>query len=228
MNQSQLSAEIIRSWEENSHAWTATVRENLIESRILATNAAILDAIGQLQPRRILDVGCGEGWLAHALDQNGFDVVGFDGCADLIRRCQEKPGNASFLQLCYEELVRNPLVIHGLFDCVACNYSLFDENIRPLLSTLRTKLADQGTLVIQTLNPHLGDESAQSSHSGWRIEDFRSMSVPFPSKMPYYFRSLESWLNEFDCAGLELFQVREPLHPRLGTPLSLILSATAR
>lgn len=47
------------SWQANADAWTAAVREQRIESRRQVTDAAIL----ALAPLRILDLGCGEGWL---------------------------------------------------------------------------------------------------------------------------------------------------------------------
>jgi hypothetical protein len=49
------------SWQANADAWTAAVREQRIESRRLVTDAAILALA--LAPLRILDLGCGEGWL---------------------------------------------------------------------------------------------------------------------------------------------------------------------
>jgi 2-polyprenyl-3-methyl-5-hydroxy-6-metoxy-1,4-benzoquinol methylase len=53
------------SWQANADAWTTAVRGQRIESRRLVTDAAILQTILALAlaPLRILDLGCGEGWL---------------------------------------------------------------------------------------------------------------------------------------------------------------------
>ncbi|WP_221176052.1 class I SAM-dependent methyltransferase [Brevibacillus nitrificans] len=37
------------------------------------------DEIIRYRPSRVLDVGCGEGWLARTLNEEGIDVVGIDG-----------------------------------------------------------------------------------------------------------------------------------------------------
>ena len=55
--------ELAASWERNAANWTRVVREGLIPSRRAGTDAAILDAIAERAPRRLLDIGCGEGWL---------------------------------------------------------------------------------------------------------------------------------------------------------------------
>src|SRR5687768_1888520 len=72
------------SWESNAEAWTAAVRSGAIESRRLATDKAIVTAALTLKPAKVLDLGCGEGWLAGALAQHGLETVGIDGSASLI------------------------------------------------------------------------------------------------------------------------------------------------
>ncbi|RFQ41343.1 class I SAM-dependent methyltransferase, partial [Pseudomonas sp. ATCC 13867] len=56
------SARIRHSWQANADAWTRAVREQRIESRRLVTDAAILSAVAAGPARRLLDIGCGEGW----------------------------------------------------------------------------------------------------------------------------------------------------------------------
>lgn len=43
--------------------------------------------------------------------------------------------------------------------------------------------------------------------------------------MPWYFRTLESWLALLDGSGWRLRGLSETAHPRLGRPLSLLLRA---
>ncbi|MEA2569665.1 MAG: hypothetical protein QOI24_1666 [Acidobacteriota bacterium] len=56
-----------RSWVANAAAWSDAVRQGKIGSRRVATDAAIIDAVTSLNPQRVLDLGCGEGWLTREL-----------------------------------------------------------------------------------------------------------------------------------------------------------------
>ena len=79
-------ASIVDSWRKNAHAWTAAVRERRIESRTLVTDRAIVDAVLSRSPRRVLDIGCGEGWLGRALAGSGVALLGIDVVPGLIAR----------------------------------------------------------------------------------------------------------------------------------------------
>ena len=63
---------IIDSWKSNALPWVIAVRTNEIESRLLVTNKAIIDAVLAQAPKTVLDVGCGEGWLIRELKKAGI------------------------------------------------------------------------------------------------------------------------------------------------------------
>ena len=220
------SDQIAQSWERNATAWAEAVRGNKIASRVAGTNGTILQAVSSRTPCRVLDVGCGEGWLTHALTERRIEAVGIDGSLELIERAKERPG--SFVHLSYEELCSDPDLLNGSFDCIACNYSLFEEHLTPLFLALRSKLASTGVLVIQTLPPSQDDRKGDAYGSGWRIETFDSLGEGFKEAMPYYFRDMEGWRTELDRAGMKLLEFQEPVHPSSGLPLSLIIVAAGR
>ncbi len=219
-----LGDEIRRSWDVNAAAWVSAVREDAISSRAAGTNAAIVEAVGPTRPCRVLDVGCGEGWLARELARSGCQVIGFDGSVELIGRAKEQH-DARFLQINYAQLICDPALIDGAFDRIVCNYSLFEENITALLGVLLSMLAPQGRILIQTLHPSRALATSEGYMSGWRTETFETMGDGFRSSMPYYFRTFARWCSELHDAGLILSRCSEPVSSESGMPLSLILIA---
>lgn len=76
---------LLASWQHNAQAWIAAVRGGAIASRRQVTDQAILLAILGRQPQRVLDLGCGEGWLLRALGERGIQAVGVDADPALVQ-----------------------------------------------------------------------------------------------------------------------------------------------
>jgi 2-polyprenyl-3-methyl-5-hydroxy-6-metoxy-1,4-benzoquinol methylase len=216
-------AALIWSWMANADAWTRAVREGRIESRRVATDAAIVDAVVARGPRRVLDLGCGEGWLMRALAERGIEAVGLDVSMELVVAAEET-GGGRYRCCSYDEVIEDPTRAGGPYDAVVCNFSLLGAELVPLLSALRQNLWEGGALVIQTVHPWTaaGDEPYAE---GWRTETFDAFGGEFAEPMPWYFRTLESWVEALHGAGFRLASLREPVHPGTGRPVSLLIVA---
>ncbi len=212
---------LVTSWDVNAAAWTDAVRHGKIASRARVTDGAVVEAVLRLRPRRVLDVGCGEGWLAHALAAEGVDVVGFDASEALVRAAAEGPG--TFVRLDYDALQRGPGTLPGPFDVAVCNFSLLGAEVEGLLRALVARLGPGGRLVVQTLHPlALG---AERYGDGWQEETFDAFGGVFPASMPWYARTLASWWRALDRAGLALERIEEPRMEGVAWPVSLLLTA---
>lgn len=221
---SEPSEQLDRSWDSNAEAWTRAVRDRLIESRRVATDAAIIEAISSLSPQLILDVGCGEGWLCRASEARSVRAVGVDGSAALIEAAR-KAGEGEYYHLPYREFAKLPSLLNSKRPDVAVfNFSLLDDKIEGVLRYVAGVLRPGGRLVIQTVHPWAG-RGDDPYMDGWRMEDFAPLSVAFREPMPWYFRTLASWSEEVRNAGLEIDRLIEPRHPETGQPVSLIIVA---
>ncbi len=215
------------SWARNADAWTAAVRDGRIESRRAGTDAAILAACERAGLGRVLDVGCGEGWLARELATRAARVLGVDGSGELIARAREAGGAATYEQLSYDQLVASGDPAAGPWDIIVCNFSLLADDLAPLLGSLTRRLAPDGTLLIQTVHPWAVAAAAPPYDDGWRVETFASMDAGFTAPMPWYFRTLSSWVTILRQASLEVTGLQEPRHSDTGAPLSLLIECRA-
>ena len=215
-------AKIVDSWSKNVSPWITAIREGQIESRKLVTDQAIINAVVSRSPRSVLDIGCGEGWLARALAVEGIRVVGVDVIPGLIVQAQES-GGGDFRVASYEEIAAGSL--HLSVDVVVCNFALLGkESVEGLFRAVPPLLNPHGSFIVQTLHPVVacGDLPYQD---GWREGSWGGFSAGFTDPAPWYFRTLESWIKLFAVSGLRLSELHEPLHPRTRKPASVIFVA---
>ncbi|HGA2316894.1 TPA: class I SAM-dependent methyltransferase [Pseudomonas putida] len=212
---------LLHSWQHNARAWIDAVRGGAIESRLQVTDQAILLAILGRQPERVLDLGCGEGWLLRALADRGIEVTGVDGDATLVEAARAA-GSVQVHKASYAQLAEDALDIGSGYDLICANFALLHQDIIPLLAAMKARLAPAGALVIQTLHPW--SVAGSDYQDGWREESFAGFAGDW-RPMPWYFRTLASWLNALDMAGLRLSSLQEPQHPQSPVPQSLLMIA---
>jgi 2-polyprenyl-3-methyl-5-hydroxy-6-metoxy-1,4-benzoquinol methylase len=212
---------ILHAWADNAAPWTRAVREHRIDSRERVTNRAIIDAVLDCRPATAIDLGCGEGWLTHALCDAGVDCEGVDAIPALIDRARE--GRGRFHVAGYEAIAATGL--GRRYDAAICNFSLLgDQIVANLLRAVPALLNPSGVLVIQTLHPlqACGDLPYRD---GWRDGSWAGIGEGFAAAAPWYFRTLESWIALLRSSGLQLRELREPLDPQHGRPASALFIA---
>jgi 2-polyprenyl-3-methyl-5-hydroxy-6-metoxy-1,4-benzoquinol methylase len=223
-----LETQILRSWHINASPWSRAIRSASIVSRELVTNGAILEAVtsvslpasAQRGAWRVLDVGCGEGWLTRALASLGMRVLGIDAVPALVEDAQ-KSGGGDFQVLDYAAIARREWRA-GPFDAAVCNFSLLGaESVESLVAGLAGYLANPGYLIIQTLHPvaACGDAAYQD---GWRAGTWRGFSSDFVDPAPWYFRTVETWQSLLEHCGFDLVETREPKAAQATVPASII------
>lgn len=206
--------EILLSWHANAEAWATAVGGGVIESRAAVTNDAIVQAIRRHSPLRVLDVGCGEGWLVRELVNRGTDTIGIDAVAELTGRAAAL-GAGSFETVSYEDLIAGRWTPPAPIDAAVCNFSLLGEGVvENLLRRLAVLLEQDGKLFVQTVHPATQTEPDGSpAADGWRRETWQGFGRGFERPAPWYFRGRDSWVRLFEACGYRLLEMEEPRRP---------------
>ena len=209
------------SWVGNADVWTRAVRDGAIPSRRAGTDAAVVEAVltGLPPGGRVLDVGCGEGWLCRALDALGARAHGVDASAPLVGAARAAGG--SFDVVSYAEAADEPGRLGGPYDAAVFNFALLSDDAIGVLRAAARQLAPGGRVVVQTVHPLA---AGPPYRDGWREETFAAFGDGF-EPMPWYFRTLGSWVRVVDAAGLRITALAEPQPEGAELPLSLVLTA---
>ena len=212
--------EVIAAWEENAAPWTDAVRERKIESRNLVTDAAIISAVLERNPKTLLDLGCGEGWLTRKLSEQRIKCTGVDAIPELIERAKSL-GGGEFRVASYEDIAGG--AVQGKFDVVVANFSLIGgEAVDRVIGRAIQLLNKKGSLIVQTPHPIVaGGELPYED--GWREGSWAGCGNSFSKAAPWYFRTIETWVKLLRDCGLHVAELREPIHPVTKKPASLIL-----
>ena len=213
---------IAQTWVANAGAWIQAVRGERLESRRVATDAAILRAVSRQPVQRVLDVGCGEGWLLRALADAGKDVVGIDVSPGLVDAARRAGAGAVHL-MSYDAFAADPTCL-GRFDGAICNFSLFEENLTPLLAAVCAALHPGGFLFVQTLHPSHAQEGGNAR--GWREENFEQLADLGFRPTAWFSHPTEAWTAMLADAGLREVHTDTVSHPHSGVALSLLICAS--
>lgn len=129
---------------------------------------ALLEAIGEPAPLRILDFGCGPGRDLVAFRARGHDPVGLDGAPAFVRMARERAG-VPVWQQDFLALDLPPNAFHGVF----ANASLFHvpgAALPRVLAQLLTCLRPGGVLFAS--NPRGGNEEGWNGERYGAFHDF--------------------------------------------------------
>lgn len=212
--------DIIKSWNKNAFEWIKVIDNADIESRKF-TNKAILDLIGNSPAIKILDVGCGEGWLTRSLGTMGKFVVGLDAIPELLENAKIK-GDGTYYQMSYEDIILGKPIPESPFDAAVFNFCLYQrEGLSQLLKQVKKSLSENGYIAIQTLHPYFLLQNNLEYKSQWINDSWKGLPGNFSDGHSWYARTFESWMSTFKKAGLQLHQLQEVTNDD-NKPISII------
>ena len=211
---------ILDSWAKNVSPWVKAIKNGQFESRRIGTDLAIIETITSVSGNKVLDIGCGEGWLVRELLFLGLSATGIDAIEALINKAKEL-GDGLYKVLEYEKM--SSRTIDEKYDIAVCNFSLLGkESVEHIFKIIPSILNDNGYFIIQTLHPNISCGELPYI-DGWREGSWTGFSNEFSDPAPWYFRTIESWSNLFHKHGLKLIQLKEPINLNTGKPASLIM-----
>jgi SAM-dependent methyltransferase len=179
------------------------------------------EILPKLEDKRVLDLGCGDGWFCrYAANAGAKCVAGLDPSARMLRLARDRTSDAriTYVQAFVEEADFGKASADVIVSVLALHYV---ADLMPVLHRIASWLVAGGMFVEIVEHPIF---TSQLVRSGWNIENGRRVAWPvsddfdegartttwFVDGVVRYHRSLSTILNQFGAAGLSLDLVAEP------------------
>ncbi len=157
--------------------------------------AFLCRVIPDLEDTRILDAGCGTGYLSTIFEK--AKVVGFDSSWEKVEFCKRKR-RGEFHNLAMRDVHRIP----GTFDfctCITVFHHVGEEELGEFLEILETKLEDGGSLVVVETVMEKGNAPVETLMRYLDKGDFHRSPEQILSLVSRNWRIKEFSINEFWC-----------------------------
>lgn len=187
----------------------ARANENGLFNRWYA-RPGVLELLGNVAGRRILDAGCGSGPLLRDLRERGASVAGFDASPAMIQLARERLGGEADLQLA--DLTQPLPYDDAAFDDVLAVLVLhyLEDWSRPLVE-LRRVLKPGGRLIVVVNHPAIPpvmypEVNYFETVPNEEAYDFDGVTAT----LTIWYRSLSAMSESFTAAGFRISAISEP------------------
>ena len=206
-------------WNKNANFWIKIIREKLDPFRLIVTNKAILEPFLKEKGWKVLDAGCGEGYLCRALAKLKHKPYGIDLSSKLIEAAKrleekEKLGIKYFLG----DFRKTPFP-KNFFNAILSHHTINEiPNPEQAFKEFNRILKKKGKLVLLFLHPCFEIEP-KNYFRKVKIKKSYYLVSGIKSPAPYFYLHLplSQWITTLRKNGFSIIEIREP-HP----PLSLI------
>ncbi len=207
-----------------SQEWDAIVnkRQNAIEngtdvSLLYVTMPCILRHLKKLHPQKVLDVGCGSGFLTHKVSQICTECWGIDQSRVSIDLAQKKYGSSklhfSISEICKFHFPKDVDV------CIANMVFMDDPEWEQSLAHIFDQLPLNGSLLFTITHPCFWPKYWKYDDSSWfnyseetYIEsDFSITAQKHFGNSTHIHRPLSQYINNIISTGFTIMGIEEPL-----------------
>jgi ubiquinone/menaquinone biosynthesis C-methylase UbiE len=183
----------------------------------------ILELIGDVRGKKVLDVGCGGGFYSLWLSEKGAKVLGIDGSKEMIKIAKKKASKKMFGTKFLIGDITDLRIEDGVFDLVLSTLVLMElKELNKGIGELVRVTKNGGDIVISIQHPILtaGDWERESGQKLFRKLDGyfreRALEAVWENEkkeqvtFKYYHRPLQAYIQPFLERGCVLTHLIEP------------------
>lgn len=216
--------EAVKRWDIHAEEVTSRYTSQGDCSREVLLNPVLLDFVGSVDNKRVLDAGCGEGYLSRLLADKGADVVAVDYSRKMLEIAKKRTPREYSIEYYYGNCEHLHFLEDGIFDTIVCNMVLQDlSDYENAIKEMYRLLIEGGLFVLSILHPCFSTPESEwiRNEDGkklyWKVDRYFD-EVAFEQKWPVtarsgvlaFHRTLTSYFKTIKEAGFILEGLVEP------------------
>jgi ubiquinone/menaquinone biosynthesis C-methylase UbiE len=229
--------ESMQCWDEGAEEFAGRFKrsEEFFHKHVI--NPTLLDLLGDVKGKAVLDVACGEGHFSRKLAEQArgdIQITGIDASKKLIEIAQRKNEPFSqYIRFLVGDASRLDQLASDSFDVAVCNMALmFIKRYEETIQEVARVLKPQGLFVFSLLHPCFltpgsgwiledSSDNNKGKRIGWKTDNYylrlvyHGVMAVCDTKETYYFcRTLEDYFRALREGGFVVEDLREPLPPK--------------
>lgn len=222
MERTSGTEEAIKRWDRFADTYSATHTEQGDRHKEVFLNPTLFSLMGEIRHKKILDAGCGEGYLSRLLAKSEAKVTAVDYSPRMLEIAKER--TPTELNIDYRQ--GNCEALHFLedevFDLIVSNMVIQDlANYEKVFKEMYRLLIDGGCFIFSILHPcfvtpNSGWERTKDGKKlHWNVDNYfyegaYEQPLGDKEKMILFHRTLTSYINTLIKTGFILEKVVEP------------------
>lgn len=210
-------------WDKVADSWDKKVATDGTMRTVLFEDC-LLPLFENLQGKKVLDAGCGNGYITDMLSEEGADVIGIDGSANMVAAAKDRYPNLNFHQA---DLLKPLEFDTSTFDVVLANMVLMHlSEIGTFLQEAERVLKPEGTMISSILHPCFNEPATRlrrgllSKITGRKVvgvaldyydkQKCKRFESQVNEELTHYHRTIEEYSAEFLSKGFVITDIKEP------------------
>ena len=207
-------------WNKLADDWLIQVGDEGDRNRILNSDPVLWEFAGMVDGLKVIDAGCGTGYLANKLHQLGAKVIGVDFSIRMLEIAGSRYPNIDFR---LDDCCQLSTVSDEEFDLLISNYVLMDmPDLDGAVDSFYRVLKPKGVAIIVFSHPCFDVGNSESLEGGtrrtftWELPYFeigRRVDKPwshFTDEFIWFHRPLSDYFKSFKRSGFLLEDFEEP------------------